>query len=165
MAAPKYPLAQVVEIKKRRVEKQEEVVKQKREALAAEERKLAEREKERAKVKSHYDDKLKQMRDELDHETNTDKIKQMKYYLKEVQEKLKIEDKKVKEQQEQVKLAEKEVEVALEELRKKRLEVDKLKTHQIDWEKEMRKEQEVIDGREQDEMGTIIFSKHQRERM
>ena len=73
--------------------------------------------------------------------------------------------KKVKEQEEQVKLAEKEVEAALEELRKKRLEVDKLKTHRVDWNKEMRKEQEIIDGREQDEMGTIIFSKHQRERM
>ncbi|MCE5319281.1 MAG: hypothetical protein LLG04_18195 [Parachlamydia sp.] len=40
--------------------------------------------------------------------------------------------------------------------------MDKLQTHRKDWEKEMRKEEEIIEGREQDELGTIIFSARQR---
>ena len=165
MTQRKYPLAQVVEIKKRRVEQQEEVVRQKKETLEQENRKLIERKKERQKVKDHYDEKLKQLRAELDGETTTDKIKMMKNYLKEVQERLKVEDKKVKEQEDQVKLAEKEVELAIEELRRKRIDVDKLHTHKKDWEVEVRKEEEIINAREEDEMGTIIFSKHTREKM
>ncbi len=164
MAIQKYPLAQVLEIKNRRVEKQEEVVKQKKEELEVEKRKLEECEKAREKVKKHYDAKLQQLRDELDHGTTTDVIQQMKAYLKEVQERLKVEDKKVRAQQDQVKLAETAVEEALEELRKKRLEVDKLKTHRVDWQKEMLKEQEVVEAREQDDMGTIIFSRQYREK-
>ncbi|MCB1113058.1 MAG: type III secretion T3S chaperone [Chlamydiales bacterium] len=158
-----YPLIQVLDVKKRRVEKQEKVVQEKREALEAEERKLEERIQERNKVQEHYDAKLQQLRDELDEGTTTDKIQQMKAYLKVVQERLKVEEKKVEEQREQVKIAEQDLELAIEELRRRRQDVDKLLTHQRDWEKEMKKEQEVIEGREQDEMGTIIFSKIKRE--
>jgi len=77
-------------------------------------------------------------------------------------QKLKIEQKKVKDQQEQVKIAENNLELAREDLRKKRQEVDKLLSHKKDWEKEMRREQEIIEGREQDELGAIIHSIHNR---
>lgn len=156
-----YPLKQVLEVKQKRVTEAEKVVQEKKIALEKEQEKLAQREAERDKVKNHKLDKLKQLRDTLDHESTSPKIQQMKVYLKIVDEKLLIEEKKVKDQQEQVKLAEKNLEQAREELRRKRQEVDKLLTHKKDWEKETRKELEIIEGREQDELGSIIYvSRH-----
>jgi flagellar biosynthesis chaperone FliJ len=157
-----YPLKQVIEVKQRRVEDAEKVVREKQAALEKEKEKLAQREAERDKIKKHYQDKLKQLRDILDAGTTSPKILQMKVYIKVVDEKLKIEEKKVKEQQEQVKVAQKNLDQAKEDLRIKRQEVDKLLSHKKDWEKEMRKEQEIIEGRDQDELGSIIYVSHRR---
>ena len=63
----------------------------------------------------------------------------------------------------QVAIAEKNVEIARADLNRKRLEVDKLESHRVDWEKEMRKELEVVMGREQDELGSVVFNVRQRE--
>lgn len=156
-----YPLKQIIEVKQKRVEDAEKVVLEKRQALQKEEEKLAQREAERDKVKKHQQDKLKQLRDTLDHSMTSPKVQQMKAYLKVVDEKLKVEEKKVKDQKEQVNIATKNLEQAQEDLKKKRQEVDKLMTHRKDWEKEMQKEMEIVEGREQDELGTIIyFSQH-----
>lgn len=152
-----YPLAQVLEVKQRRVEDAEKVVKEKQLLLEKEEEKLKQRQAERDKVKQHKLDKLQQLRDAMDHETTSPKIQQIKVYLKVVDEKLKVEEKKVKDQQEQVNIATKNLEQAKEDLRRKRQEVDKLMMHKKDWEREARKEQEIIDGREQDELGSIIY--------
>lgn len=146
------------------MEKQEKVVREKREALEREEKKLKTVEEARDKVRQHRDDKLQQLRNELDSGTTTDKIKQMKFYLEDVKEKLVVEEKKVKEQEEQVEVAKKDLEAAQEELRRRRVDVDKLKTHRVDWEKEMRKEMQIIEGREEDELGQIIFLRKMRER-
>ena len=102
------------------------------------------------------------MRETIDKGTTSPKIQEMRNYIKVVQENLAVEEKKVKEQKDQVTQAEKNLDQAREELRRKRQEVDKLHTHQKDWEKEMRKEQEVLEGREQDEIGNIIFSTKRR---
>jgi flagellar biosynthesis chaperone FliJ len=153
-----YPLKQIIEVKQRRVEDAEKIVKEKQVALQKEQDKLAQREAERDKVKEHKKDKLTQLRSTMDEGTTSPKIQQMKVYLKVVDEKLAIEEKKVSDQQEQVKIATKNLETAREELRRKRQEVDKLLTHKIDWEKEMRKEMDIIEGREQDELGTVIYS-------
>lgn len=163
MKMPIYPLIQVVEVKKRRVENQEKVVKLKQEALDQELKRLKEREAERDKVLNHYNDKLEQLRAEFDHGTTSEKIIQMKVYLKEVKERLKVEEKKVKEQKEQVEVARKDLEQAQKELKKRRLDVDKLNTHREDWEKEMMKEIEIKEAVELDEMGTVIFLKQMRE--
>lgn len=159
-----YPLKQVIEVKQKRVEDAEKVVSEKKIALEKEQEKLTQREAERDKVKNHKADKLKQLRDIMDEGTTSPKIQQMKVYLKVVDEKLKIEEKKVKDQQEQVNIATKNLEQAREELKRKRQEVDKLLSHKKDWEKEMRKEQEIIEGREQDELGSIIFTSQQAKR-
>lgn len=159
---PVYPLKQVIDVKRKRVEDAEKVVVLKKEALAREEEKLKEREKERDDVKKHHADKLKQMRDEMDHGTTSPKIQQMKAYLKVVLEKLQVEEKKVLDQKEQVKLAEKNLEAAKADLKKKRQDVDKLLTHKVDWEKEMRKEEEIQEGREQDEVGSVMHLIHKR---
>lgn len=157
-----YPLAQVIDVKQRRVEEAEKVVKEKQMLLDKEKEKLAQREAERDKVKEHKQDKLKQLRETLDSGSTSPKIQQMKVYLKVVEEKLKIEEKKVKDQQEQVNIAQKNLDQAREDLRKKRQEVDKLQSHRKDWEKEMRKELEIIEGREQDELGSIVHLTHHR---
>jgi hypothetical protein len=152
-----YPLKQVLEVKHRRVEDAEKVLKEKQQLLLKEQEKLKQVEAERDKVLKHQQAKLQQLRDETDHTTTSPKVQQMKVYLKVVAEKLKVEEKKVTDQKEQVNIAQKNVEEAKKELDRKRLEVDKLKTHQKDWEKEMRKELDIIEGREQDELGGIMF--------
>lgn len=162
MATLKYPLEQVLSVKKRRVEAAEELVKEKQKALEAEQEKLKQRETERDAVKNHYQDKLAQLRAELDHETTTDKIQQMKVYLKIVIERLKVEEKKVEDQKEQVNIAEKNLNVAKMELKQRRLEVDKMESHRLDWFKEMRKEEEIQLGREQDELGNVMHLIHKR---
>lgn len=157
-----YPLKQVIEVKQRRVDDAEKIVKEKVLALNQEQKKLTEREAERDKVKDHKKDKLQQLRDTLDKGCNTTEIQQMKAYLKLVDEKLKVEEKKVQDQKELVKVAEKNLEAAKLDLQRKRQEVDKLLMHKKDWEKEKRKELEIIEGREQDELGSIIHTAHQR---
>jgi hypothetical protein len=153
-----YPLRQVLEVKQKRVEDAEKVVQEKKIALQKEEEKLVQREAERDKVKTHKNAKLMQLRETMDHETTSPKIQQMKVYLKIVDEKLMVEEKKVKDQRAQVQIAVKNLEEAQEELRKKRQEVDKLFSHRKDWEKEMRMELAIIEGREQDELGSIIYT-------
>jgi flagellar biosynthesis chaperone FliJ len=162
MAKVEYPLKQILQVKKKRVEDAEKVLREKLELLEKEKEKLKACEAERDKARDHYKDKLTQLRESLDKEMVGPKIQQMKAYLKVVQEKLAIEEKKVKDQQEQVKIAEKNVEDARKELQQKRMELDKLETHRVDWEKEQRKEREVIEGREQDELGNVIHGMHKR---
>lgn len=164
MAKQIYPLAQVLQVKKRRVENAELVVKEKKGLLEKEEEKLKAREQERQKVKDHHQAKLKQMRDEMDQGTTSPKIQQMKVYLKIVKEQLLVEDKKVEDQKLQVETAKKNLELAKEDLNRKRQEVEKLETHQNDWKKEIRKEEEVEEGREMDELGNVIFLTNQRKR-
>lgn len=153
-----YPLLQVLEVKKKRVEDQERVVQEKRKILEKEQEKLKEREAERDKAKEHHAQKLQQLRNELDQNTDTNKIMQMKAYLKVALEKVKVEEKKVKDQRDQVEIAEKALEEAKTELKLRRTEVDKLETHKQDWEREYKREQEIIEGREQDELGSTIYT-------
>ncbi len=160
--ASTYPLQQVIAVKQRRVEEAEKAVREKQLVLTKEQEKLAEREAERDKVKTHKQDKLQQLRQTMDEGTTTTKIQQMKAYLKIVDEKLKIEEKKVKDQKEQVNLAEKNLKQAQLHLHQKRQEADKILLHQKDWEKEKRKELQIIEAREEDELGTIIHLIHQR---
>lgn len=160
-----YPLKEVLEVKHRRVEQAEKVVAEKKQALQVERDKLAQREAERDKMLQHNNDKLKQMRAAMDGGTTSPEILQMRAYLKVVKEKLKIEEKKVKDQKEQVDLAEKNLTVAEAELRARRTDVDKLKSHRVDWEKEMRRENDIIEGREQDELGSITFSTNKRKQL
>jgi len=157
-----YPLKQVMEVKQRRVEEAEKVVQERRAALEAEKEKLKQREADRDKAAKHHMDKLTQLRKELDHGTTTDKIMQMKAYLKVAKERVKVEEKKVQDQQSQVDQATKNLTAAQNDLRQKRQEVDKLDTHHKDWLKEVHKEEEIIEAREQDEIGTVVFSSKQR---
>lgn len=157
-----YPLAQIIDVKQKRVEDAERVVAEKQLALEKEQKILEQKEADRDKAQKHHDAKLKQMRDEMDGTTTSPKIQQMKAYLKVVKERVAAEEKKVKDQKVQVENAEKNLEAAKNDLKIKRQEVDKLISHRKDWLKEMRKEQEIIEGREQDELGSIIFTTNAR---
>lgn len=164
MAKAVYPLAEIIEVKKKRVEEAEKVVVEKRKALANEEEKLREREKARDVVEKHKKAKLLQMREEMDGGTTSEKIIQMKAYLKVVEENLKVEEKKVQDQIAQVKIAEQNLENAIAELNRKRQEVDKILEHKKDWQIEMKKEEDVIEGREQDELGSVIYLTNRRKK-
>jgi len=161
-----YPLEQVLEIKKKRVQDAEKKVQEALEALEKEKEILRQKEKARDKVLKHRNDKLAQLRAEMDlvQETTTSyKIQQMKDYLKVVAKKLEEEEKKVEEQQKQVDEAQDKVDQAKEELRLKRLEVDKLEIHKKDWTKIMKAEIQREEERELDELGNVIYQKHLRE--
>jgi flagellar biosynthesis chaperone FliJ len=158
-----YPLKQILEIKKRRVDEAERVVLEKRRALEQEEQRLVEAEAAREKVRQHKKDKMEQLRQTLDEGTTSPKIMQMKAYLKVVQEKLAIEDKKVKDQKGKVELAAKDLEDAKAHLRLKRLEVDKVEAHKVEWTKEQRKEAEIKEESEMNEVGTVAFLIHRKQ--
>jgi flagellar biosynthesis chaperone FliJ len=154
---PEYPLAEVLTVKHRRVEMAELVVKEKKKLLEAEEEKLRQREAERDKVKDHYKAKMKQLRTTMDEGTTSDKIVQMKIYLKIVQERLAGEEKKVKEQKAQVELAQKNLEIAKNQLKDREKERDKIETHKKEWTKETKKEMAIIETRAEDELGGTMF--------
>lgn len=154
---PPYPLQEVLQVKIRRVEEAEKVVKEKLKALEAEKEKLRVREQERDKVREHYKAKLQQLRDEFDQGTTSNKIDQIKVYIKVVQERLKVEEKKVKDQQQQVEVAEKNLEIAKNQLKAKQKEQDKIETHKVEWEKETMKELEVEEVRKEDDLGSTMF--------
>jgi flagellar biosynthesis chaperone FliJ len=158
MTSATYPLNQVIEVKQRRVDDAEKVVKEKIIALEKEQGILKQREADRDKAKQHSEAKLKQMREEMDRGTTSPKIQQMRAYFKVTKERVAAEEKKVKDQKAQVETAQKNLDAARENLRIKRQEVDKILTHRKDWLKEMKKEQEIIEGREQDEIGSTLFS-------
>lgn len=154
---PPYPLAEVLVVKKKRVTDAEEIVKQKQKILDDEKIKLKTAEEARDKVKQHYDDKLRQLRQELDEGTTSVRIDRCKLYLKIVQEKLLIEEKKVKQQQAQVEVAEKNLKLAQEELKKKRKELDKIEEHKKYWTKETVQDLLLQESRQEDELGSLMF--------
>jgi len=161
MKEPAYPLQQIVEVKKRRVEEAEKVVMEKKRALEKEQKKMAEVEAARDEVLHHYQDKLSQLRQVLDEGSNSTTIRQMKEYLKIVKDKLEKEEIKVKEQQKQVDAAIKNLEAAQKILRDKRQEADKLDIHKEQWTKETKTEMRKEEEKQQDEVGTTIFTSQQ----
>src|SRR5690242_8861165 len=111
-----YPLEQLMSIKKNRFDQAVKVLEEKKGLLAKAEAKLRELSLDRDQVLEHKKDKLQQLREALDEGTTTDKIQQMKSYLKTVEEKLAEKQKKVNEQQKQVDLAKKQVDAATQEM-------------------------------------------------
>jgi flagellar biosynthesis chaperone FliJ len=154
-----YPLEQLATIKNKKLEEAEKVLKEKKEALIKEEEKLKTVEKERDEVKEHRHAKLEQLREKLDAGTPTDKIQQMKYYLKVVDEKLKAKEMKVKEQQKHVDNAQKQVDTARQDFLKKQQDVEKLRLHREEWEKEMKTLLEHMEGVESDELGSAMHAR------
>lgn len=159
-----YPLEQVLRVKRDRVEKAEKAVEEKKRALEIEEEKFKKVVAERDAVKQHFMDKMTQLRQALDEGTTSDEVLQMKAYIKVVQERLAKEEEKVAKQKEQVKIAEQNLEKAQIELKQKRIEEEKIKIHREEWEKEMKKELDQREAKEQDELGQLMHQSQKRKK-
>lgn len=164
MNAPlKYPLEQLVAIKKNRFDQAVKTLEEKKALLDKATSKLYDLTKERDEVRKHKNDKLNQLRTSLDEGTTTDKIQQMKVYLKIVDEKLAEKQKKVVEQQKIVDAAQKQVELAAEELFHRKKDMEKLDIHKKEWEKEVLYWTEQQDAAIQDEQGSATYSLRKKE--
>ena len=163
-----YPLEQLALIKQKKLEESEKNLKLKKDALQKEEAKLIDIEKERDTVKSHRQAKLQQLRETLDAGTSTDKIQQMKAYLKIVDEQLKVREHKVQEQKKQVDAAKDQVELARQDYIKRNHDVEKLRIHREEWAKEVKIAEEAKEAVENDDLGGAMHirktSAHRRSR-
>jgi F0F1-type ATP synthase beta subunit len=148
---------------KQQIEEAEALVKQREKELEDEREKLRLAEAERDKVAQHLEDKVMQLRQELDEGTTTDKIISAKRYIEVVQEKLQIEEEKVLKQKEAVSAAEARLEDAKEQVKERRKEVEKIQTHKKEWLKEQMAEIERLEQLEMDEIGQIIHLTRMRE--
>jgi len=164
MASSRYPLEQVKQIKEKRLQEAEKALKEKKEELAKEQDKLKAVEKERDEVLKHREDKLQQFRETLDQGTTTDKIEQMKRYLKVVEENLKVKEVKVQEQKKQVKIAEAAVEAARQDYVKKHRDVEKLDIHRKEWDKEIKMTHEHKETVEGDELGAMLHDRRKKKK-
>lgn len=153
-----YPLEQLMIIKKNRFDQAVKVLEQKKELLEKAYEKLYDVTQERNQVLEHKTAKLTQFREALDEGTTTDKIQQMKSYLKVVDTKLAEKEKKVVEQQKQVDLAQKQVDIATDELFQRKKDLEKLEMHKQEWEKEVRYWTEQKEAVEHDEQGSQTYS-------
>ncbi len=162
MNSSRYPLEQLKQIKEKRLQEAEKILKEKKEALAHEEDVLKQVEAERDEMLRHREDKLKQFRDVLDEGTTTDKIQQMKQYLKVVEEKLKVKQVKVQDQKKKVEQAQAAVEAARQEYVKKQRDVEKLDIHRKEWDKEVKIALEHVESLEGDEMGASLHHRRKK---
>ena len=86
---PQYPLEQVISSKKNRFDRAIKTLEEKKAILEKAYELLFDVTQEKEEVAQHRQNKLDQMRKALDEGTTTDKIQQMKAYLKIVDENLK----------------------------------------------------------------------------
>ncbi len=158
MKGLKYPLEQLLQIKKSRYDQALKTLEKKKALLEEEKKKLEKCEREKGRVLTHKQEKLRQLRQDLDGGTTSDKVQTGKQYLKVVEEKLQEEEKKVEKQKQNVKNAEKQVEIAKEELFQKKRDLEKLEIHQKEWKKEVKLWSTRQEALEHDELGSISHS-------
>lgn len=153
----KYPLEQVLTIKKDRVQRAEKVVKEKQKIVNTEEERLKKVESERDIVNDHYKAKISQLRNALDEGTTGEEVLKMKVYIKVVKENLEAEEQKVLKQKEILLNAKRELQKAQIEYKRRRIEVEKTELHKKQWMKEALLTEERQEAKEQDEMGQLLF--------
>lgn len=153
----KYPLEQVLAIKKDRVARAEKVVKDKQKIVNTEEERLKKVESERDVVNGHYKAKITQLRNALDEGTTGEEVLKMKAYIKVVKENLEEEEKKVAKQKEVLLAAKRELQKAQIEYKRRRIEVEKTELHKKEWMKEALLAEERQEAKDQDEMGQLLF--------
>ncbi len=161
-ATPQYPLEQLMLIKKNRFDQAVKTLEEKRELLAKAHEVLYKVTAEKDVVLQHKQDKLTQLRTSLDEGTTTDKIQQMKVYLKVVDEKLVAAEKKVTEAQTKVDTAQKQVDAATQEVFQRKKDVEKLGMHKVEWEKEAQYEITQKEASEHDEQGSSTYTTRKR---
>jgi hypothetical protein len=159
-----YPLEKLITIRKNQFDQAVKILEEKKAILEKEKKKLAEVTKERDAAQEHKMAKLTQLRAAMDEGQSSDKIQQMKVFLKIVQATLLEKQKKVDEQQKQVNLAQKQVETATQEMYQRKKDLEKIEIGKIEWTKlnavEVRKKESI----EQDEQGSVTHGAHKREK-
>lgn len=158
-----YPLEQLMTIKKNRFEQAIKTLEEKKIILEKAYEKLYDVTQVRDKALAHKQEKLIQLRQVLDEGSTTDKIQQMKVYLKLAVEKLAEKEKKVVDQQKQVDLAQKQVDLATDELFQRKKDLEKLELHKKEWEKEAHYWAEQKEAQEHDEQGSQVYSLRKKE--
>jgi flagellar biosynthesis chaperone FliJ len=162
VTTPAYPLEELATIKQKKCDEAERVLNEKKELLAKEVEKLRAAEAARDEVKLHREEKLAQLRKGMDEGIAPYKITQMKSYLKVVDEKLHQKEMKVIERQKEVTKAEQQVEIARLDLIRRQKEVEKLKEHRKEWEREVAALFERKEGVEMDEIGSVLHERRRR---
>jgi flagellar biosynthesis chaperone FliJ len=158
-----YPLEQLMTIKKNRFDQAVKTLEEKKALLDKATAKLYDVTRERDEVLTHKKAKLDQLRNELDAGTTTDKIQQMKAYLKVVDAKLLEKEKKVIEQKKVVDAAQKQVELATEEVFQRKKDLEKLEMHKTQWQKEVQYATEQKEAVEQDDQGSATYALRKKE--
>ncbi len=158
-----YPLEQLLTIKKNRFDQALKILEEKKALLAQAEIQLATAQSARDRVREHKLTKLQQLREALDQGTSTDKIQQMKSYLKLVDQELAEKETKVAQEQKQVDLAQKQVNLATLEVQQKRKDLEKLELHKKEWSQEVRSWIERKEEVEHDEQGAALHALHNKE--
>ena len=161
---PSYPLEQVMLIKKNRFDQAIKTLEAKKEILEKAYEKLFDLTQEKEQEEAHRLSKLNQIREALDQGTNTDKIQQMKVYLKVVDQRVLEKRKKVEAQQKIVNAAQVQVDLATEDLFQKKKDLEKLELHKKEWEKEMRYAIERKEEEEHDEQGAATHQMVKRDK-
>lgn len=159
-----YPLEQIIHIKKRRFDEAVKILEQKKELLEKAYEKLFDVTEEFNKAETLRQAKLLQLRTSMDEGTTTDKIIQMKDYLKTCTEEAKEKKKKVDDAQKKVDDAQQAVDTATDDLFQKKKDLEKLELHKKEWQKEDNYLTEQKDQLEQDEQGSTSFNRSQREK-
>lgn len=158
-----YPLEQLIPIKKNRFDQAVKVLEEKKAILDKEKNKLYDVTRQRDEVRIHKKAKLEQLRNALDEGMRTDKIQQMKAYLKVVDAKLAEKEKKVIEQQKAVDAAQKQVDLATEQVFQRKKDLEKLEMHKTEWQKEMKYIEGQKEALEQDEQGSATHALRKKE--
>ncbi|MDP1609208.1 MAG: type III secretion T3S chaperone [Chlamydiales bacterium] len=158
-----YPLEQLKNIKKNRFDQAVKILEEKKALLDKAKLKLYDVMRERDEVLSHKKNKLEQLRNALDEGTTTDKIGQMKLYMKVVDQQLAEKEKKVTEQKKVVDAAQKQVDVATADMFQKKKDVEKLEMHKTQWQKEAQYATQQKEAVEQDEQGSSTHALRKRE--
>jgi len=160
---PDYPLDQLMMIKKNRFDQAVKILEEKKAALEAEYEKLYDVTQERDQALEHKVAKLTQFREELDQGTTSDKIQQMKAYLKIAEAKLNEKEKGVVAQTKRVETAQIQVDKATDELFQRKKDLEKLEIHKKEWEKEILLWLEQQESTQHDEQGSATYHLRKKE--
>ncbi len=162
-----YPLEQLMTIKKTRFDQAVKTLEEKKAILEKAYEKLYDLTQEKNRVLEHKTAKLTQLREALDTSMASDKIQQMKLYLKTVDEDLALKQRKVDDQQKVVDTAQKQVDLATDDLFQKKKDLEKLEIHKREWEKEVRywtEQKEAIEHDDQSSSAHTVRKKETKKR-
>ncbi len=162
--SPEYPLEQVISIKKNRFDQAIKTLEIKKEILEKAYERLYDLTQEWEEVKKHKQAKMDQLRDAFEQGTTTDKVQQMKAYLKVVDERVIEKKKKVDVGQKAVDAAQAQVNLATDDLFQKKKDLEKLELHKKEWSKEAAYALERKEEAEHDEQGSTGYSRIKKEK-